>query len=346
MNMAIRHLITAAFVAGTFVFSAGALAAELHPVLKQLKDEKGAKIEFIGHDSGLDGWLVTAKNDAGADVIQYAYTNKEGGLVLGILFGPDGNATTVDQLARYRNKIKGGKAGASASAASRTDKSDKADMAKVDAPVPPPAPVPDAGDAAALDKEMPLPELPDFAPEALPDADAGVNVSVNASADVASPSAGGGKAEQFYALTEKANWVQVGSRDAPHMYVFINPTCEHCIAYWKALRMSVDNGTLALRLVPFGALEQNRKLGAALLGSPDPAKAWRDFVEGKLSAMPLSLATPDTLKKIDDNTALWGKMGLTQAPPFSLYRAPADGKIRAVIGKPDNVMMLIADFVD
>lgn len=342
MNMTIRSFIIAALMAGTFVFSSGAQAADLHPVLKQLKDEKGAKIEFIGHDSGLDGWMVTAKNDAGADVIQYAYTNKEGGLVLGILFGPDGNATTVDQLARYRDKTKGGKAGASVPAASKTE--DKAaGAAKVGAPVPPPpAPVPDEGDAATLDKEMPLPELPDFAPEAMPDADAGVDVG----ADVASPSAGGGKAEQFYALTEKANWVQVGSKDAPYMYVFVNPTCEHCIAYWKALRLSVDNGTLALRLVPFGALEQNRKLGAALLGSPDPAKAWRDFVEGKLSAMPLSLATPGTLKKIDDNTALWGKMGLTQAPPFSLYRAPADGKIRAVIGKPDNVMMLIADFVD
>lgn len=327
------HLIAAVVIAGLSLFSVGALAAELHPVLKQLKDEKNAKIEFLGHDSGLDGWLVTAKNDAGGDVVQYAYTNKQGALVIGILFGPDGNATTVNQLASYRDKIKGGKDGAEKPGGGEAA---KAGSVKTELPAVPEADM--TKEEPEFFDEPPLPNLPDVSDETVAEA-------VMAPAGKVS-TGGGSKAENFYALTEKANWVHVGSKDAPYMYVFMNVTCDHCVAYWKSLSGSVAAGMVALRLVPFGAIEQNRKLGAALLGSPDPAKAWRDYVDGKLSAMPLSLATPATLKKIDANTELWGKMGIGSEPPFSLYRALSDGKIRAVLGKPDNAMMLIADMME
>lgn len=290
----ISAIILMAVCAGV-LFVAPAKAQTLHPVLKKFQDEKQAKVEFLGNQSGLDGWLITGKNDAGADIVQYAYSTPMGGIVLGIMFGPDGEVVTVKQLEAYRERMKAGGQGS-----------------------------------------VPLENLTKGmeAPKSTAVADPALNVDKAA------------KAEKFYALTEGANWVQIGKKDAPYMYVFINMTCEHCLTHWKLLKKYVDDGTLALRLVPFGAVDQNRKLGAALLASPQPDKLWRDFASGNVAALTVDGATDETLKKMDRNTALFGEFHLRSGPPFSIYRAPADGKIKAVMGRPENIMMLIADFMN
>ena len=296
-NIDMTKISIALLVAG-LLFVSGAKAQEMHPVLKKFQDEKHAKIEFLGHDHGLDGWLITGKNDAGADIAQYAYTTSEGGIVLGVMFGPDGEVTTIKQLEAYSERMKTGGQGA-------------LPMEKlVRGMEPPKSLVPKAEDGSELEAG----KVP--------------------------------KAEKFYALTEKTSWVQIGKKEAPYMYVYINPTCDHCVTYWKTLRKYVDEGTLSLRLVPFGAVAQNRTLGAALLASKDGEKAWREFAEGNAGALSATDATDEMLNKIDRNTALFGQFQLKSGPPFSIYRAPVDGKIKAVLGKPDNVMMLMTDFMN
>ncbi len=257
----------------------------MHAVLKQFKEQKNAQIEYLGHAHGMDGWLIKGKSDGGDEVVQYAYTTPEGGLVMGFLFGPDGDVTTARQLEAYRDRIKSG------------------------------------GQAAA-----PI-------------------VEDKKTADGKTEESKAPKAERFYALTEQASWIKIGKDDAPYMYVFINPTCDHCVDYWNALKRSVDDGTLQVRFVPFGVVEENRITSSALLAAKDPDEAWRGYVGGNKMALSRDMVTDDTLKMVDKNTALFGQFGVKSGPPFTIYRSPADGKIKAMAGKPQNIMMLLSDFM-
>ena len=298
VNMTKFFTLLTGFALAGLLGATAARAQEMHPVLKKFQDEKHAKIEFLGRDHGLDGWLITGKNDAGADIVQYAYSTPEGGIVLGVMFGPTGEVVTIKQLEDYRARMKAGGSGA-------------ASLETLAKGMEPPKSIEGPADAA-----------PDLKSDAVP------------------------KAEKFYALTEAASWVQVGKKDAPYMYVFFNVTCDHCVNYWKMLKKYVDDGTLALRMVPFGTSPRNKTLGAALLAAGDPDEAWRNFAGGNASALDEKAADRASLKKIESNTALFGEFGLKSGPPFSIYRAPADGKIKVVVGKPDNIMVLIADFVN
>lgn len=152
------------------------------------------------------------------------------------------------------------------------------------------------------------------------------------------------KSEKLYAEVEKANWVAVGKDTAPFIYVFMNVTCDHCQAYWKDLEKAVDAGTLQLRLVPYGSQAENRDGGAALLAADKPDEAWKAYVAGNAAVLSKDKATEGGYKKLDDNTALvksW-KIG---PPPFTLYRRPGDGTLAAIVGRPDNVMLLLAEFL-
>lgn len=155
---------------------------------------------------------------------------------------------------------------------------------------------------------------------------------------------GGSKSEQLYAAVEKSGWVALGRKDAPYLYMFMNVTCEHCQGFWKDLQSSVEKGKLQVRLVPFGKQSANRDGGAALLSADDPASAWRDFLAGKKEALGKDRIKPEALARVDANTALadnW-KLGGT---PFTLYRKTADGTVLAVVGRPANVMLVLADLL-
>ncbi|MBU6475182.1 MAG: hypothetical protein KGL10_09465 [Alphaproteobacteria bacterium] len=153
-----------------------------------------------------------------------------------------------------------------------------------------------------------------------------------------------GGAEKLYAEAAQAGWVALGDSAAPYLYVFMNVNCDHCQAYWKDLQGPVKSGQLQVRLVPFGDVPANRDGGAALLSAADPAAAWAAYVGGDKEALGKDKATPAAYKKIDANTALVKKWKLP-GPPFSLFRRPSDGKLMAFAGKPENMMLLLADFL-
>ncbi len=164
----------------------------------------------------------------------------------------------------------------------------------------------------------------------------------SAAADAASGKPPGG-AEAFYSAVEEANWVRLGDATAPAMYVFINPTCQHCKEYWEKLKPSVESGILQVRLVPFGRLESNRVSSAALLSVDKPDDAWSAWIDGDESALAPDKAADGALEKVDANSDLATKWELP-TPPFSIYRSPADDKIKVVVGLPENMMLMMADF--
>lgn len=152
------------------------------------------------------------------------------------------------------------------------------------------------------------------------------------------------KSEKLYAEVEKAAWVSLGNPTAPYLYIFMNVDCDHCQDFWKDLENTVNEGKLQVRLVPYGEKPDNRDGGAALLSVDEPQKVWIAYLSGDKSALGKDKAKDEGYKKLDANTAMvkeW-KLG---GPPFTLYRRPADGALTAIVGRPDNVMLLLAEFI-
>lgn len=125
----------------------------------------------------------------------------------------------------------------------------------------------------------------------------------------------------------------------------MNPTCEHCIAYWNDLKPHIDSGAIQLRILPFGSSADNKTASAALLSVSDPVKAWGSYTGGDKSALSEDKITDKSAyDKVAANTDIWMKWKL-RTTPFSVYRSPSDSKIKILIGKPDNPLLLLSDFI-
>jgi thiol:disulfide interchange protein DsbG len=152
------------------------------------------------------------------------------------------------------------------------------------------------------------------------------------------------KAENFYAAVERSAWVRVGSKDAPYIYVFINISCEHCQALWKKLIPAVDSGRLQVRLVPFGWEEMNREGGAALLSAPNPQLAWQKYIDGDKSFLSKDKIAKGALDRLEVNNTLARKWKVPDVP-FTIYKKLSDGVVTAIVGLPDNLLVLQADLI-
>lgn len=153
------------------------------------------------------------------------------------------------------------------------------------------------------------------------------------------------KAEKFYAAVEKAHWVALGENTAPYLYVFVNVGCAHCLDFWKDIESGVRGGSLQVRLVPYGAQEVNRDGAAALLSAERPDEAWQAYARGDVTALGKDKIKDGFYAKVDENTALARDWKLP-APPFTLYRRPADGIVTAIAGRPENKMLLPAEMLN
>lgn len=90
----------------TFISTQSFAAEEgWHPSLKKFEEDGGA-VDFMGHAYGLDGWVVTTKEGD----VKYVYTNKEGGLVVGMMIGADGQFETGRQLTAMKLRKAGSQA--------------------------------------------------------------------------------------------------------------------------------------------------------------------------------------------------------------------------------------------
>lgn len=153
------------------------------------------------------------------------------------------------------------------------------------------------------------------------------------------------KTERFYAETESAAWVKAGADDAPYIYMFMNTGCDHCQKFWKELQPLIKGGKLQVRLLPFGVNEINRSGGAALLSVEDPAAAWQQYIDGKQEVLSKDKIKEGTLAAIDANTKLLANWKIKGTPPFTLYRSLNTGKITAILGAPENTMLMMADLL-
>ena len=236
-----------------------------HVVLQDF-EKAGGKVDFLGNSYGLDGWLVV--NPEGR--VQYVYTNKEGALVIGMMFAPDGEMETLNQIKAYKARAEGSQS-------------------------------------------------------AIPGAEKSTS-----------------KAEKIYAAIEKANWITIGDKSTPYIYVFLNTTCEHCHKLWNMLSGAVKNKQIHIRFIPFGFSDDNKDGGAALLSSNEPYKTWEDYIAGNKSVLDKKNATKLNYARIEANNKIAKELALPVVP-FTAYRKVSDGSVTAIAGVPENPMLLLAD---
>ncbi len=152
------------------------------------------------------------------------------------------------------------------------------------------------------------------------------------------------KAERVYGEVEKADWVGVGREGAPYAYMFMNVGCDHCQAFFRDMKPAIDAGRIQLRLLPFGNVPANRDGGAALLSVDNPQAAWEAFMDGDTAALGADKIKEGALEMVANNTKLVATHKM-QGPPFTLYRRPQDAQITAVVGRPKNPMLFMADLM-
>ena len=288
--------------------------------------QQGADINYLGRKYGLDGWLVSLGN-----AVQVLYTTADGqATVVGLLYGPDGNVETANQLV---------------AAKARGLNLQHTTAALADAPGLTGAPAPqNAGSgvvtpaqlAASLgvagSKTAAVNPLPASAAAQTPSASAAAVTPPNPS----SPS------ERFWSELENSTYIKFGSPTAAPLYVFMDPTCHWCHDYFASLMTAyVPQGAVQLRVVPVGILSDNAKQEASLiLSAVDPAAAWSSAETHDLSSLPKTPAE-GAMQKLDSNQRLMGEWNF-RGTPGSVYRGK-DGKVKVVYGMPDSVPQVVGD---
>ena len=137
---------------------------------------------------------------------------------------------------------------------------------------------------------------------------------------------------------EGANWIEIGQKSAPLIYVVVDPMCHFCHDMWAAIQPHVSRGAVRVRLIPVAILDDpntpnvqpSHVAAIGLLAAKDGPSAWARHFAGEAPAQP---ATTDEVVRasgrLTANNMLWvndlyaNKIG---GVPLILARTK-DGKI-------------------
>jgi len=67
-------------------------------------------------------------------------------------------------------------------------------------------------------------------------------------------------------------------------------------------------------------------------------------IDGQMKALGKDKIKDGAYSKVDANTVI-NKNWKLSGPPFTLYRRPASGVVTALVGRPENTMLLLAEFL-
>jgi thiol:disulfide interchange protein DsbG len=234
---------------------------------------------------------------------QYFYvTQDQQSIIMGVLFNAKGDAVTLRQVNELRTK--------------------EGPAIDILAGFPPPT-RPDDSSSAAL-------AAPDF------------NDPASVARATAAAAATSSKSDQLYAAVTAANWISLGRADAPVIYSFIDPECQHCHDLIQDVRKSglLEKGQVQLRLLPVGIIsEESLQEAAYLLAAPNAAELLYQHLDGKPGVL---LADPSVnTQGVQRNMALmqdW-KFDVT---PFSIYK-DTSGKVKILRGRPNDLKKVVAE---
>jgi thiol:disulfide interchange protein DsbG len=148
------------------------------------------------------------------------------------------------------------------------------------------------------------------------------------------------KSELFFADVMRTSYFRMGKTGAKTIYTFIDPRCPHCKNFIGALLPELDKGTLAIEIIPVGALTpESPAMGAYLLNAPDAPGRMRRLMSGDDQAVPTDKGY-DT-SKVQANLDVMLKWQF-DGTPVTTYRAK-DGKIKILKGGNVDVKSILND---
>ncbi len=141
----------------------------------------------------------------------------------------------------------------------------------------------------------------------------------------------------------------IGKPDAPkQVWMVADPNCIFCHLAWDHLKSYVDNGSLAIHLIPVGFLKPSSLPKAAtIIASTSPAKEWR-FDEAHFNSqeeeggiVPKAQVSAEDTRSIQANNRWMNAHGIHGTPAL-IYKNP-QGKWQVTPGMPRNTAAFVQD---
>jgi len=150
------------------------------------------------------------------------------------------------------------------------------------------------------------------------------------------------KAEVIYKNFSNSSWIELGDKNVPYFYSVITVDSAEAKVFLDKLMPYIDSKKMTVRLIPIATSEANFYDAAAILSADDPAATLISYMNGDKSIIKNISVKDESLNKLDVN-AMFAKNSAIKGIPLNVYRRPADGKIVAISGAPENMMLLAAD---
>ena len=151
------------------------------------------------------------------------------------------------------------------------------------------------------------------------------------------------KGDQLYLELAQAFHAQLGARDAPLLFMVIDPNCPHCKRAWKAMAPWLAKTNVQVRVIPVGILgDDSTRMAGKLLDTDKPGALWAKFAAADFDRAVLD-GSPgeDGRAKAQVNRALFDRWQL-KATPFFAYRAK-NGDVKVLNQVPDDARALLED---
>jgi protein-disulfide isomerase len=144
-------------------------------------------------------------------------------------------------------------------------------------------------------------------------------------------------------------WFQVGVKEAPAIYMVVDPQCQFCHAAWHRLQDYVYGKKLQIRIVMIAGLKGSPPLAISILSRPNPGEAW---LAGEGSVDNFTISPPpaqDTQqyqsaqRYLDMNAEFVRTFRISSTPTF-LY-VGKDERLYSSVGLPEDVQAFLAALI-
>ncbi|KAB7623417.1 thiol:disulfide interchange protein DsbG [Alkalilimnicola sp. S0819] len=135
---------------------------------------------------------------------------------------------------------------------------------------------------------------------------------------------------------EDAAWLREGAADAERVvYVFSDPNCPYCKAFWEASQAYIGPD-VQVRSLPIAILHPSSMGKAArILAADDPTQAFIDHQES--GSEPLARVPADIRRQVEANNQLMRELGAHATP--AIFYKDTEGHVRQILGLPDDAVM-------
>ncbi|WP_432700873.1 thiol:disulfide interchange protein DsbG [Kluyvera cryocrescens] len=128
---------------------------------------------------------------------------------------------------------------------------------------------------------------------------------------------------------------------ARKVFVFADPFCPYCKAFWSAAQPWVAAGKVQLNTLMVAFLNpKSGRYATAILNAPDPVAAWRDYeLSGGKKLPHFEGTTPRaTFNQLQHHQKLMDDLGANATP--AIYYMNANNELQQVVGMPDEKQLV------